>query len=483
MPTQLESLYTEHFHCPPQEIAPIAGQGSNRRYYRLSSTECSVVGTIGEDVNENNVFFSLSTHLRHKGINVPEVLSVSSDRKCYLQTDLGDTSLFDIINSAKNNNDTSQSRVPGNIDRLLSDTIAMLPRLQWEGGNGFDFSRCFPVSDFDQNSIDWDLNYFKYCFLKTAGISFSEPALQRDFDEMRNTLLAQSCTPTLMYRDFQSRNVMIHDGKPWFIDFQGARRGPIHYDLASFLWQARAGFTPSLRHRLIDIYIEASQPYVALSHDIFKSQLLQFVLFRQLQTLGAYGFRGLIEHKSHFIKSILPALNEIHILLQSNPALATQYPSIAHVTEQALQTYTRIIPPAKTDRLTITIGSFSYMKGLPEDYSGNGGGFVFDCRGMHNPGRYQQYKLLTGRDKPVIDFLEERGEVQQFVDNALALVEGSIDTYIRRGFTSLNIWMGCTGGQHRSVYCADRIARLISERYHQVDIRLIHREQPQLTAL
>lgn len=454
----LKDLYEKKFGEAPDSVTELTKAGSNRRYYRLSGPAGSVVGVAGTSVDENEAFIYLSRHFHSRGLNVPQVFAVSPDRMCYIQTDLGDTSLFMRRDSMD----------------LLEKTIAMLPDFQYSGAVGLDFSKCHPVSSFDQQAILWDLNYFKYCFLNTCAIPYLESELEKDFRKMATALSATSA-PTFMYRDFQSRNVMVKEGKPFFIDFQGGRRGPAEYDLVSFITQARAGFSEEVRTHLADVYIKSASKYADIDRESFFKRLREFSLLRNLQVLGAYGFRGKFERKPHFIKSIPPALANLRALLREP---FDDYPYLTSILTAMLEKESAATETQRTDSaLTVTVTSFSYKKGIPEDFSGNGGGFVFDCRGMENPGRYEEYKRITGLDSPVIEFLESKGEILTFLDNCYGLVDPSVDCYDRRGFTSLAVNFGCTGGQHRSVYSAQKMAEHIKEKFPHVKVHLIHREQ------
>lgn len=473
MPESLSLLYKRHFGKEPESVIPVSAQGSGRRYYRFISDGQSAIGAIGDNISENKAFIYLSHKLRDAGINAPEIYAVNDDFTRYLQQDLGDLSLFDAIATGRQSGQFTDYE-----KYLLHLTMHTLPEIQYNGASVVDFSKCYPLEKFDRRSILWDLYYFKYCYLKNVIDDIDEVELENEFDLLSGMLLGCTSQPTFLYRDFQSRNVMVKDGTLWFIDFQGARQGPPFYDVASFLWQARASYPDSLREELIDTYLESASRFATFNRDSFFEALHLFVFFRQLQTLGAYGFRGLIQRKDHFIKSIPAAITNTLKTLNGNPALKASFPYISS-SLQAIASRQETDKPAE-GRLTVTVGSFSYKKSLPADPSGNGGGFIFDCRGMHNPGRYDQYKQLTGRDRPVIEFLEERGEVQEFVSQAFDMVKKSIATYLRRGFTSLSVWFGCTGGQHRSVYCADAFAALVSKHFPETIVRLVHREQPQL---
>ncbi|MGM9826447.1 MAG: phosphotransferase [Paludibacteraceae bacterium] len=457
--------------------------GSNRQYSREARAGGSCIRVVGTCREENHAFITLARHFRSKGLPVPEVYEVSEDEMVYTQEDLGDTLLFDYIRQGRETGCFSEAE-----KGMLRRVVRLLPHVQTEGAEGLDWGVCYPVPAFDRQSVFWDLNYFKYCYLKATQEDFSEPALEADFNRLADALLAFPCTG-FMYRDFQSRNVMVRDGAPYLIDFQGGRRGPLLYDLVSFLWQAKANFPAALRRELIAEYadelrrIPDVERYITLP--IGEEQVGVFVLFRTLQVLGAYGFRGYFERKPHFLQSIPFALRNAVALLREQPALASAYPEISRVLvavgEAALDRprQGRDIP-SEGGTLTVTVCSFSFKKGIPEDRSGNGGGYVFDCRSTHNPGRYEQYKHLTGRDRAVIDFLEQDGEILTFLESVYRLVDHHVARYIERGFSHLQVAFGCTGGQHRSVYSADATARHLRERFPNIHVELFHREQPDL---
>lgn len=455
---EIEKLYEMKYGVPPTKVERLTPAGSNRQYFRLYGV-ATVVGVSGTSFDENEAFIYLDRHFEGKGLPVPAILAVSDDSMEYLIEDLGDISLFSVRSD----------------EQLLKKAMAKLPDFQFLGGKGLDYSKCYPVAEFDAQAILWDLNYFKYCFLNTVAIPYREDLLEKDFKLMAQRL-SENRLETFMYRDFQSRNVMIKNGEPYFIDFQGGRRGPCAYDVVSFLWQAKAAFPQTFRDRLIDVYLESASKYVAIDAETFKQDLREFVLLRTLQVLGAYGFRGKFERKPHFLESIPLALNNLAELLVTP---FEHYPYLTSVLRKMLEVChknDRTEVPAES-KLTVTVTSFSYKRGIPEDTSGNGGGFVFDCRAMENPGRYEEYKSLTGLDKPVIDFLENKGEIQPFLENCYGLVDPAISCYDGRGFTSLMISYGCTGGQHRSVYSAQHTAEHIKRLFPQVKVHLIHREQ------
>ena len=463
-------LFEQYTGKTPESIIPLTGSGSNRKYFRITHGNISLIGVEGTSTDENKAFITLSRHFGGQGLNVPRILAISEDQLSYLQDDLGNTSLFDLIENGRKTGLFSENEI-----NLLKKTIALLPDIQYKGAENLDFSVCYPQPAFDRRTIFWDLNYFKYYFLKTSGIEFREDLIEDDFEKLATELLLNP-TETFLYRDFQSRNVMIKKGEPYFIDFQGGRKGPVYYDVASFLWQAKANFPEELRNELVDVYLLSLDKYVPdINKTDFRQRLLYFVLFRTLQVLGAYGFRGYIEKKKHFIESIPFALNNLKNLLSEN---SFDVPYLQKILEDLISKHNYSPEQAKTasSRLTVTIYSFSYKKGIPEDTSGNGGGYVFDCRAIHNPGRYEEYKQLTGLDQPVIDFLEKDGEILFFLDKIYQLADKHIERYIERGFSNLMFSFGCTGGQHRSVYSAQHLAEYIAGKY-DVDIVLRHREQ------
>lgn len=464
----LIKLYTERYSCAPESCVPLTGSASNRKYYRLCGEGHFCIGVIGTDARENEAFLTIAGHFRAKGINVPEIYAVSADRMAYIQEDLGDAVLFDMLTKARKTGDGLDE-----VEALLCKTMSILPKIQFEGAEGLDFSVCYPQPSFDRRMVMFDLNYFKYCFLKPSGLEFDEVALQDDFEKLADDLLL-SDTDTFLYRDFNARNVMIKDGEPYFVDFQGGRRGPVFYDVASFAWQARAKFTDGQKENMLSAYLEAYSAYTSLDAQAFRNNLRLFVLFRLLQVLGAYGFRGWVEHKANFVTSIPAAIAELKAWLEEP---SDRYPYLME-TLGRLVVLPRFSEEVADDGvLEVKVYSFSFKKGVPYDPSGNGGGYVFDCRSIHNPGRYEPYKKLTGRDEPVIKFLEDDGEVFGFLEHAYGVLDPHVETYMKRGFTRLMVSFGCTGGQHRSVYCAEHMARHLAQKYPGIRVRLIHREQ------
>ena len=469
----LRELYRTLTGKEAAEIKPLGSSGSNRHYYRISGDGAPVlIGVKGTSAAENRAFCYLSAHFGEKGLPVPKALIHSEDFIYYLQEDLGDQILFDRLAEGRSRGSWNEEE-----KALLRKVMSRLPDIQFRGAEGLDFSVCYPQPAFDRRMIGFDQNYFKYCFLKTSGLEFDEIRLDDDFRRMADILLEDEAE-TFMYRDFQARNVMLRDGEPWFIDFQGGRRGPVYYDIASFAWQARAGYDSALREMLIDTWLEAARPYASYDPSAFRSRLRHFVLFRTLQVLGAYGFRGRWERKPHFLQSIPHAIDNLRELLKTP---FEEYPYLCEVLRQLTELPEYNCPAAapkaeESPALEVEVTSFSFRKGAPQDESGNGGGYVFDCRGMDNPGRYEPYKKLTGLDAEVISFLESRGEIQPFLARATELAASHVRNYISRGFTHLMLSFGCTGGQHRSVYSAQHLAEELHRQFPDIKIRLRHRE-------
>lgn len=464
---------------PCAEVLALSGESaSSRRYYRLRGATRCCVGTVATDLRENEAFFSFGSHLHSKGLPVPEIYAVDADRRHYLQEDLGDTSLYTILLDKRR----AGRGFDADMHALYSRALADLDAIQ-KGGRDADFAVGFPRPAFDRRAILWDLNYFKYHFLKLADIPFDEDRLQDDFERFTDSLLEADCT-YFMYRDFNPRNIMVtvQAGEPQlrYIDFQGGRRGAAQYDVASLLYSAKSDLPEAVRTDLL-------KGYVAMHGDPrFMERFWHYVLVRILQTLGAYGFRGLYQRKPYFVQSIPLGLGNLRRLAEDHREVLEPYAELTAVVEAM-----SALAPARwgatgsgpadeavgSATLTVTVQSFSYKRGLPEDPTGNGGGHIFDCRALPNPGRYEQYRAYTGKDRPVIEFLEREPAVDTFLDHARAIVGQSVDKYLERRFTHLSVAFGCTGGQHRSVYCAERMAQWLSAQYPQVTVDVVHRER------
>lgn len=474
------------------EINAMPSSGSSRRYFRVKTDNRYLIGAHNLNIEENEAFFSFSKHFHECGLPVPEVLAISPSKEIYIQTDLGDVTLFHHIEDCLKNgyfDNTTIDLYKKSLDKLIDFQII--------GHQGLDYSKAFPTPAFDEMSIMEDLNYFKYCFLKEQEeISFNETRLDTDFQRLAKYIL-EAPSDFFMYRDFQSRNIMIVDNEPYFIDYQGGRKGPLQYDVVSLLYQVKAKMPQELRNELIEYYKkrisrlsvvarndnqdesfrpERSEVEKSSTAETFDKYFPSFVLLRLLQVLGAYGFRGLIQKKLHFMQSIPYAIREIMKACE-NWQLPFKLPELQAVIKQfgiLLTKYEQIEPK----RLTITVNSFSFKNGgVPYDKSGNGGGFVFDCRALPNPGRFVEFKKSTGEDADVKEFLDDKPDVHYFLQNVQMLVYQSIDNYLERGFKNLQINFGCTGGQHRSVFFAQKIGELIHENYPMVNVEINHLAQ------
>lgn len=459
----LLGLFKEWSGNDKMEIARLPQAGSDRLYYRISAGEKTAIGVYSSDINESEAFLYFTNHFEKNGIQVPHVISSDLKSGCYLISDLGNKALFDYLE-------------PNGLNTLLTDetkqlyqkAIAALPCIQVKAAEGMDFSKCYPSSTFDSRAMKWDLNYFKYYFLRLLKIPFNEVRLEDDFETLIDFLL-QAESGFFMYRDFQARNIMIHHNEPWFIDYQGGRRGPLQYDLASILFQVKANLPYDFRDEMLQWYIENLKKYKEVDVKSFGEYYFGFVLLRLLQVMGAYGFRGYYERKSHFLKSIPYAISSLRWLLK-NHTFKPEMPELMLALTRLTEMEVEIPEHNDLNYLCVEVNSFSFKNGPPPDYSGNGGGYVFDCRSLHNPGRYHAYKHLSGMDEEVISFLAKEKSIEYFFQNVCNLVDESVSTYIQRGFTHLQINFGCTGGQHRSVYMTEKLAGYLRQKY---DIKVI----------
>lgn len=468
----LSGLFEESTGKKPLQIQPITGSGSQRKYYRLTGKSNSFIGTVSCNIAENEAFFHVASVFLSNGVPVPELIRISNDRKAYLQSDLGSVSLLDLV---------ERSWLQGSFHPSLLDfyreALDKLLHIQFVAGKKIKFAKCFPESGFSMMSIREDLNYFRYYFLKLHNIDFNESRLNKVFDKFARKISSLG-NSAFMYRDFQARNIMVHLGKLYFIDFQGGRKGPVLYDLASILYQGKARIPGNYRHALKEHYFNNAVSMGMGSQDEADEQYIMLVYLRLMQVLGAYGYRGLIQKKSHFIESIPYTLSEIDKLLINSP-LQTEFHELNQVLEQAVAAKDQYMKPAgeRNNSLIVRINSFSYKKGgIPDDESGNGGGFVFDCRPLPNPGRDIRFKSLTGMDAEVKDLLGNNHEVQQFLRHTHAILEQTLLNYTERNFSDLMISFGCTGGQHRSVYCAEQTALFLRKKFPGLEFIVRHPE-------
>ena len=466
----LKNLFEQHFHSPVEQVHPLQGQlgGSGRKIIRLAGERISAIGILYDVREENAAFLEFSRHFRRHGLPVPEIYAEDLEHGAYLEEDLGDTSLFEFLSK----NRTGDKIAPAVVDAYRK-VIGTLPRFQVEAGRDLNYKLCYPRGSFDRQSIAWDLNYFKYYFLRLAGIPFSEQALEDDFSRLTKFLLSAG-RDYFLYRDFQSRNIMLRDGQPYFLDYQGGRKGALQYDVASLLYDAKADLPPDLRQELLDHYLDVLAGFVDVKRETFLQYYYAYVYVRIMQALGAYGFRGFYERKAHFLQSVPYALKNLRWLLH-HVTLPIALPTLTEAFHSMLASEKLQSLASEADNLVVRIVSFSFHRGLPKDESGNGGGFVFDGRSLPNPGREEQFKKLTGRDAPVIDYLNQQETVHQFLASVMSLVDASVSSYQKRGFKNLMVSFGCTGGQHRSVYLAEQVAKRLRGR-SGIEVILQHRE-------
>ena len=472
----LKKLFEQHFHAPVERVQAVQGElgGSGRKIIRLTGRGTSAIGILYGVREENVAFLEFSRHFAKHGLPVPEIFGIDLDQGAYLEQDLGSTSLFELL---------SQHRDGDNIAPQVVDAyrkvIEILPRFQVEASRDLNYKVCYPRGSFDRQSIAWDLNYFKYYFLRLAGIPFSEQALEDDFKRLTKFLLSAG-RDYFLYRDFQSRNIMLLNSQPYFLDYQGGRKGALQYDVASLLYDAKADLPPELRQQLLDHYLLALRGYVDLEPEAFMQHYYAYVYIRIMQALGAYGFRGFYERKVHFLQSVPYALKNLRWLLH-NVRLPVELPTLMEAFHSMLASEKLQGLASDADNLVVRIFSFSFHRGLPKDESGNGGGFVFDGRSLPNPGREEQFKALTGRDAPVIDYLNQQDSVHQFLASVMSLVDASVGNYQQRGFKNLMVSFGCTGGQHRSVYLAEQVAKRLRGRAG-IEVVVRHRELERMAA-
>jgi len=466
---EIIQLFEKLFNEKVEHFEMLPPSGSYREYCRLSNANRSVLGAFNADIKENTAFLSFSNHFKNQGIPVPKIYAVSSDLKKYLLEDLGNTTLFQYLTDIRETEGFSE-----NIVLKYKKVLKELPKIQIVAGKDVDFSVCYPREAFDKQSMMWDLNYFKYYFLKLAKISFDEQALEDDFQLFSNYLLSASSN-YFMYRDFQSRNVMVKDDEVYFIDYQGGRKGALQYDLASLLYDGKADIPESVRAELFNYYIAELKKLKKVDEEEFAAYFKGFVLIRIMQAMGAYGFRGFYEKKQHFLKSIPFALKNLEYLLK-DIKIPVKIPHLLAVLGQLIHSEVLKEIGKVSSNLTVTITSFSYRSGYPDDPYGNGGGHVFDCRAINNPGRYPEYKLLNGTDLEVQKFLEQKSEIGIFLDSVKTIVDQSVKSYLDRGYTHLSVSFGCTGGQHRSVYSAEKLAEHLKNNF-AINVVVKHREQ------
>jgi len=472
----LERFFEQHFHLPVESVQPLQGElgGSGRRIIRLTGQGKTAIGILYGVREENAAFLEFSRHFRKRGLPVPEIYGEDLDQGAYLEQDLGDMSLFELLSQNR-----SGDSIAPNVVKAYRQVIATLPRFQIEAGSDLNYKLCYPRGSFDRQSISWDLNYFKYYFLRLAGIAFSEQALEDDFSRLTKFLLSAP-RDYFLYRDFQSRNIMLPGGQPYFLDYQGGRKGALQYDVASLLYDAKADLPPELRQQLLDYYLATLGKFADIKPEAFMQHYYAYVYIRIMQALGAYGFRGFYERKVHFLQSVPYALKNLR-WLQHNVKLPVALPTLLEAFHSMLGSEKLQELATDADNLVVRIVSFSFHRGLPKDDSGNGGGFVFDGRSLPNPGREDRFKPLTGRDAPVVEYLNQQETVHQYLASVMSLVDASVNNYQQRGFKNLMVSFGCTGGQHRSVYLAEQVAKRLRSR-SGLEVVVTHRELERMKA-
>jgi aminoglycoside/choline kinase family phosphotransferase len=461
----LKRLFEQHFHSLVGRVQLLDGDlsGSGRKIIRLTNEKVSAIGVLYNVREENVAFLEFSNFFRCHGLPVPEIYAEDLNHGAYLEEDLGDTTLFEFLSANR-----AGRNIAAPVIEAYRKVVAVLPRFQVEVGRGLNYNLCYPRSSFDHQSIAWDLNYFKYYFLRLAGIPFNEQALEDDFGRLTHFLL-KADRDYFLYRDFQSRNIMLRDGCPWFVDYQGGRKGALQYDIASLLFDSKADLPPQLRQQLLEDYLERLSGFIELQRDAFMHYYYAYVYIRLMQALGAYGFRGFYEQKTHFLQSVPYALKSLRWLLEhvelpiALPTLMGAFQGMLNSEKlRTLPSEAELVSPA--ENLTVRVFSFSFHGGLPKDESGHGGGFVFDARSLPNPGREELFKPFTGKDAPVIEYLSRQESVHRFLASAISLVDASLSNYQSRGFQDLMVSFGCTGGQHRSVYLAEQLAKHLRSR-------------------
>lgn len=458
---QIKQLFTSFNNVTIQSIEKLPQSGSDRIYFRITASHQTYIATYNSNVKENQTFIAFSHHFKQQGCPVPEVYAVNENATIYIQEDLDNSSLL---------NELEQHGHTDAIYSLFKKSLQQLAHLQIKGEEGIDYELCLTAKEFGKQAILSDLLYFKYYFLDTLKYPYDKQALLEDFEALSN-YLTHTANKHFMFRDFQARNIMVKNREVYFIDYQGGMKGALQYDVASLLWQAKAELPDNWKTSLLDYYLDCVDKILKepVDRTVFISQYNGYVLVRLLQVLGAYGFRGLFERKAHFLTSIPLALQNLKWFLENKP-LSIYIPEFLKVlkycvSKEVIEKFTPI-QANEHKPLTVYINSFSYIQnGYPKDESKNGGGFVFDCRGLLNPGRIEKYKILSGKDKEVIDYLEQNTRMSEFLNSVYNLVDISVEDYIKRDFERLMINFGCTGGQHRSVYAAEQTARHLCNKY------------------
>ncbi len=465
----LTNLFTQWSGITPDKIIPLPSSGSRREYLRMFGDSQTAIGVYYDDIRENKTFLTFTKHFLKKRLNVPEIYREDRSGVAYLLQDLGDLTLYSYVLEEKRSGQYDKNMVS-----YYQSALRELIRFQIDGADQLNFSLSIPRSIFDKQSVLWDLYYFKYCFLKILKISFDEQKLEDDFQELSDYLIATD-NRYFMYRDFQSRNILLFNNDIYFVDYQGGRMGPLQYDPASLLFEAKINLSPEIRNQLLEFYLNELSKRIKIDSKNFEIFYYHFVLIRTMQVLGTYGLRGIMEGKPHFQESIPYALNNLKWLI-GNVRFEVRIPELLRAFEKLVDLKCfPVCSDLEYSRLKVLINSFSYKKGIPINMSGHGIGFVFDCRALPNPGRFDKFRDYTGNDIQVIKYLDEEKEVQTFLDHVFQMVDQMVRVYLDRQFNHLTVNFGCTGGQHRSVYCAEKLKNHIQQKY-PVEVDIFHRE-------
>ncbi len=467
----LKRLFHQWSGESAHNIRKLPQSGSYREYYRIIGEQSRAVGVFNADKKENVAFLTFSNHFFKQGLAVPEIYSEDLDNNLYLIQDIGDTTLFSYMKDNRRAGEFSEKLI-----NIYKEAIRELPRFQIPAAKKLDYSVCYPREAFDKQSMIWDLNYFKYYFLKLAKIPFDEQYLENDFHRFADYLL-QVDRDFFLYRDFQSSNIMLFNDKVYFIDYQGGRKGALQYDLASLLFDSKADIPDNIRTHLLEYYLDCLTSLLPVNREQFTQYYYGYVLIRIMQAMGAYGFRGFYEKKPYFLESIPLAIGHLESVLKTIQ-LPVEIPTLLDTLKRLLDSeeLMKLADIKKQhNTLSVTINSFSYKKGIPDTNSKNVGGFVFDCRAIHNPGRYEEYKHLTGKDRELIDFFKRETEVDDFLTHVYSLVDLSVEKFQKQNKNGLIVNFGCVGGTHRSVFCAENLAMHLRDKYN-VNIDLYHRE-------
>ncbi len=469
---RLTDLYLKKFGQQPDAIVALRSDGSDRKIYRVVSGSHSAIGILGVDLQENAAFLEFSRHFKKYDLRVPEIYIENSDGSAYLEEDFGDVTLFSWMSEIR-----EQHGFNNEIREMYQQVVEYLPRFQIEAGRSIDYSYCYQHQEFGLDSMHWDMHYFKRHFINYFyKKKVNHTDLDKDFNKLIKFLL-QEDRNYFLYRDFQSRNVMIKDGLPHFIDYQSGRKGALQYDLASLLYDAKANLPEDFREEMIDVYLSKARQMTRINPKRFRKYFYGFVLIRVMQAFGAYGYLSAVKGKTHFFKSVPFAIKNLEILLNKNVEILDQLPIVKEIFSNLI--YDKSLREFHDEKkLMVRIFSFGFHKsGIPEDKSGNKGGFLFDCRFLPNPGRDERFKSLTGKDKSVIEFLGSHKIVSDFLDNVYRIADYAVDNYQTRSFSDLMISFGCTGGQHRSVFCAEKLAEYLKNKGIEVKIQHLELEK------